>query len=270
MRPSHILGVSYAHLSRVRLVVFDLDGTLTPSKTSLGASMAASLRNLLAVKKVAVIGGGSWPQFERQFVRPLMKTLPHEQACRLFLFPTTSTEFYRYEHRAWKEIYRKVLSGREKKKIQKAIALALRAIAYVPPQKTWGSVVEDRDTQITFSALGQKASLAAKKAWHTHHDVRSAFRRVLQRELPDFEVRIAGLTSVDVTRKGIDKAYGVREIEKVLRIPIKDMVFIGDELRKGGNDAAAKKSGVHTISTRGPRETQRIIRAILEASPTLH
>ena len=74
----------------------------------------------------------------------------------------------------------------------------------------------------------------------------------MQKELPAFEVRRGGLTSIDVTQKGIDKAYGVRQIEKVLKIPIKEMVFIGDALYPGGNDAAAKKTGVQTIATKRP------------------
>jgi len=79
------------------------------------------------------------------------------------------------------------------------------------------------------------------------------------------EVRTGGLTAIDVTQKGIDKAYGVRQIEKVLKIPIKDMVFIGDALYPGGNDAAAKKTGVQTIAVKGPADTIAIIKKILSA-----
>ena len=38
-----------------KLIVFDLDGTLAPSKSSLAPQTAALLRDLLAVTKVAVI-----------------------------------------------------------------------------------------------------------------------------------------------------------------------------------------------------------------------
>ena len=40
------------------LVVFDLDGTLAQSKSSLDAEMAALLNQLLGLIKVAVISGG--------------------------------------------------------------------------------------------------------------------------------------------------------------------------------------------------------------------
>ena len=58
-----------------KLIVFDLDGTLAESKSSLDSEMSGLLHDLLAVVKVAVISGGDWPQFEKQFV----SSLPHDE-----------------------------------------------------------------------------------------------------------------------------------------------------------------------------------------------
>lgn len=249
-------------LSKKSLIVFDLDGTLTESKAPLKPDMARALAELLEEKKVAIIGGGSYEQFKNQFIG-------HFQCSpalfkNLFLFPTTSTSFYRYRGRGWMKEYRKVLKPGEKKKIMRAFADAFAATEYVPPKKRWGMVIEDRGSQITFSALGQTAPVKAKAAWNKKNDVRPALVRVMQKELSKFEVRRGGLTSIDVTQKGIDKAYGIRQIEKVLKIPVKDMVFIGDALYPGGNDAAAKKTGVQTIAVKGPRDTITIIKKILK------
>jgi HAD superfamily hydrolase (TIGR01484 family) len=249
-------------LSKKHLIVFDLDGTLTESKAPLKPNMARALAELLAQKKVAVIGGGSYEQFKNQFVGHFQ--CPPPLFKNLFLFPTTSTSFYRYQRSVWKKVYRKVLSAAEKKKIMRAFADAFVATEYVPPKKLWGKVIEDRRTQITFSALGQDAPVKEKAAWNKKSDVRAALMKTMKKELPQFEVRSGGLTSIDVTQKGIDKAYGVRQIEKVLKISIKNMVFIGDALYPGGNDAAAKKTGVQTIAVAGPNETIKIIKKILK------
>jgi HAD superfamily hydrolase (TIGR01484 family) len=248
-------------LVKKSLIVFDLDGTLTESKAPLKSDMARALTALLAQKKVAIIGGGSYEQFKNQFVGHFQ--CPPALFENLFLFPTTSTSFYRYQRGGWKKVYRKVLKSAEKKKIMRAFADAFAATRYVPPKKLWGKAIEDRGTQITFSALGQKAPVKAKVAWNKKSDVRSALMKIMKKELSKFEVRSGGLTSIDVTQKGIDKAYGVRQIEKVLKIPIKDMLFIGDALYPGGNDAAAKKTGVQTIAVKGPKDTIRIIKKIL-------
>ncbi|HVN26602.1 MAG TPA: HAD-IIB family hydrolase [Candidatus Paceibacterota bacterium] len=244
------------------LIVFDLDGTLAPSKAPMRPDMSKALAALLAKKKVAVIGGGSYEQFSRQFVGRLK--VPKALLPNLFLFPTTSTSFYRYRN-GWKKVYRKVLKATEKKRIMAAFDEAFAKTGYRHPKKHWGPIIEDRDSQITFSALGQAAPIPAKEAWNKKSDVRPALMRIMQRHLPDFEVRRGGLTSIDVTRKGIDKAFGVRQIKKVLKIPIANMLFVGDALYPGGNDYAAKKTGIDCIPVKDPSDTKKVIKRILTA-----
>lgn len=257
-------------LRNVRLVVFDLDGTLTESKSPLAPDMRAALRGLLAEKKVAVIGGGSWEQFQWQFVDRLK--CPPALLSNLFLFPTTSMAFYRHSGRAWKNVYRKTLSNAEWRSIKGAFEKAFKEAGFVPPARVYGEIIENRGSQATFSPLGQevvtvlgKKGVRLKEEWRKENEeLKIKIARLVQKSLPKFEVRRGGITSIDVTKKGIDKAYGVRRIEKTLHIPIKEMVFIGDALYRGGNDAAAKKTGVRTIPTSGPEETKRIIGRILE------
>ncbi len=258
-------------LSKKSLVVFDLDGTLTPSKSPLEPRMSRMLTALLKEKKVAVIGGGSYEQFINQFLNHL--SCPPSLAQNLFIFPTTSMAFYRYEGRHWKMVYRKVLKESEKKKILRAFNEVYKEVKYVPPKKVWGETIEDRATQMSFSPLGQKIvdelgskkGIALKEKWKKENDpLRLKMVKLLGKKLRDFEVSAGGITTIDVTKKGIDKAYGVRQIEKVLKISIKDMVFIGDALYPGGNDAAAKKTGVQTIAVKGPKDTIAIIKKILK------
>jgi phosphomannomutase len=56
-----------------KLIVFDLDGTLAKSKSSLDAEMSTLLSALLGVVKVAVISGGNWTQFQKQLLSLLPK-----------------------------------------------------------------------------------------------------------------------------------------------------------------------------------------------------
>jgi phosphomannomutase len=251
------------NFSKKSLIVFDLDGTLTESKSPLKPDMAYALTALLGQKKVAVIGGGTYGQFTKQFVKRLH--WPPALLANLFLFPTTSTSFYRYRKGGWKNVYQKKFTPVEKKRIMCAFDEAFKATRYARPKKMWGKMIEDRGSQITFSALGQKAPVAAKERWNKKSDVRPALMKIMKRSLKEFEMRSGGLTSIDVTQKGIDKAYGVRQIEKTLKIPVKDMLFIGDALYPGGNDTAAKKAGVQTIGTSGPKETIGIIKKILSS-----
>jgi hypothetical protein len=81
--------------------------------------------------------------------------------------------------------------------------------------------------------------------------------------IPGFSVRLGGATSVDVTKPGIDKAYGVRKLRDVLGISLKEMIFIGDALFAGGNDYPVEQAGVVSICVRGPHETKRVIQACI-------
>ena len=134
--------------SRVKkLIVFDLDGTLAESKSPLDAEMSMRLHNLLGIVKVAIISGGDWPQFEEQ----VLSHLPHdERLVNLFLLPTCGTKFFQYKG-DWKRVYSEDFTADEREKIVSSLKKAL-GIAGFKVKKVWGDVIEDRGSQITFSA----------------------------------------------------------------------------------------------------------------------
>ncbi len=258
-------------LDRKELIVFDLDGTLAKTKSAMDAEMNALFARLLVIRKVAVIGGGKYSLFRTQLLRSLR--CPRRLLRRLFLFPTTSTSFYRYKS-GWKNVYRHELSSRTREKIKLAFKDVFVAAGYVYPKKTYGRVIEDRRTQVTFSALGQnivavlgeKKGVALKEKWKRENTaLKLKMAKLLAKRLPGLEVHAAGYTSIDVTAKGIDKAYGLRQIEKHLHVPIKKMLFVGDAIFPGGNDYAAKRTGVTCVAVRGPEDTKKLIRRIISA-----
>ena len=74
---------------------------------------------------------------------------------------------------------------------------------------------------------------------------------------------MGGSTSIDITKPGIDKAYGIGKLRDLLGISIKEMVYIGDALFVGGNDYPAEEAGVVSIPVRGPDETKPVTEAII-------
>jgi len=242
-----------------KLIVFDLDGTLAESKSSLDCEMSELLHHLLSIVKVAVISGGDWPQFEKQ----LLFNLPHDKTlANLSLLPTCGTKFYRYDAAAWKKIYSEDLTAEERDKILSALKKAISSPDF-NTAKLWGEQIEDRGSQITFSALGQEAPLEEKDKWDPDISKRKKIKAVLDGLIPDFSVRIGGSTSIDITKPGIDKAYGIRKLRDLLGISLKDMIYIGDALYVGGNDYAAKETGVDCIPVKDPDETKRVIQTII-------
>jgi len=241
-----------------RLIVFDLDGTLAPSKASLDAEMAGLLGRLLEFIKVAVISGGAWRQFEKQVLSHLSDD---DRLRNLSILPTCGTKFFQ-RNGSWKELYSEDFSQEQKKKIIDALSKAL-SDSGIKTTQHWGEVIEDRGSQITFSALGQEAPLDAKKAWDPDFKKREKIKAILDPLIPEFSVNLGGSTSIDVTKHGIDKAYGIGKLRDVLGIDIKEMIFIGDAIFPGGNDYPAKEAGVVSIEARDPDETKRVIEAVI-------
>jgi HAD superfamily hydrolase (TIGR01484 family) len=240
-----------------KLVVFDLDGTLAESKSSLDAEMAKLLDALLELVKVSVISGGAWRQFEKQ----VLAQLAHDERLKnLSLLPTCGTKFYQYGSK-WELLYSEDFTDAEKQKIIGSLKNAMES-SDCKAEKVWGDVIEDRGSQVTFSALGQQAPLDEKKKWDPDFARRKGMKEILDKLIPEFSVRLGGATSVDVTKQGIDKAYGIRKLRDVLGIPIPEMIFIGDAVFPGGNDYPAKEAGALSIEVKDPHETKRVIEAI--------
>ena len=241
-----------------KLIVFDLDGTLAESKSSLDAGMSKLLNTLLGIIKVAVISGGNWPQFEKQL---LLKLTHDEQLKNLFLLPTCGTKFYKYTGE-WEEIYSEDFTSDEKKKVISSLTKVIDEVDF-KIKKVWGEVIEDRGSQITFSALGQQAPIEEKKKWDPEFVKRKKMKTLLDALMPEFSVRLGGTTSIDVTKPGIDKAYGIRKLRDTLGTTLNEMIFIGDAVFPGGNDYPAKEAGVVTIQVKNPEETKLVIETII-------
>jgi hypothetical protein len=241
-----------------KLIVFDLDGTLAESKSSIDAEMSRLLHDLLGTVKMAIISGGDWPQFEKQ----VLSHLPHDKSLvNLSILPTCGTKLYQYKV-DWKKLYSEDFSADEKAKIISSLKKAV-AQAGFKVEKVWGEVIEDRGSQITFSALGQQAPLDEKKKWDPDFSKRKKIKAILDPLIPGFSVRMGGATSVDVTKPGIDKAYGIGKLRDVLGISLQEMIFVGDALFPGGNDYPAEQAGVVSIPVREPHETKRVIETII-------
>jgi HAD superfamily hydrolase (TIGR01484 family) len=243
-----------------KLAIFDLDGTLTKSKSAIEPVMADLICKLLNVAKVAVISGGGYPQFLTQFVSKLPTSA--DNYTSLFLLPTSGTRLYVWKG-DWHEEYAENLSEKEREKIFSALKWIMNSPAYTKPEVIYGDVVEDRGSQITFSALGQKAPAELKYAWDPTRNKREYIASLLKTRIPEFDIRVGGASSVDVTRKGVNKVYGIRKLEQYLNVAVDDIIFVGDALFFGGNDYPVKSTGVDCISVKGPDETMALIKSWL-------
>jgi HAD superfamily hydrolase (TIGR01484 family) len=240
------------------LVAFDLDGTLAESKQPLQEPMGEALADLLDVAHVAVISGGDWPQFEKQVASRLPE---RADRTKLWLMPTTGTKLYRFDDE-WRAVYAELFEEDEKQKILKAFDESLEATGFVP-EKTWGERIEDRGSQITFSALGQEAPIDAKHSWDPDFAKRKVIQADLRQRLPGLSINMGGATSIDITREGVDKAYGLKKLNEASGIALDKMMFIGDAIFPGGNDYPAEQLGLDVVKVKNVDGTLAAIAGIV-------
>jgi phosphomannomutase len=241
-----------------KLFVFDLDGTLAASKSSLSSEMAGLLHELLGVMRVAVISGGMWTQFQEQ----LLANLPDDERLKdLSLLPTCGTQFYEYVGH-WSKIYSEDLSKEEREKIITSLKRAFEESG-IEVAKVWGEAIEDRGSQITLSALGQDAPLSEKQQWDPDFAKRKKIAAILKPLIPEFAINMGGSTSIDITLSGIDKAYGIGKLRDHLQISNAEMLFAGDAIFPGGNDYPVQVAGVDSILVKDPSETARVIQTVI-------
>ena len=242
-----------------KLIAFDLDGTLALSKQALDDEMAGLLAALTQVAMVDIISGGDWPQFEKQVV----SRMPGSANLDNFIIqPTTGTKLYRHQGGDWKAIYAELFSEGEGKQIRDSLQKAVEQAGYAHEQ-TWGEQIEDRGSQITFSALGQQAPLEAKDEWDPDHAKRKKLQAILQGMLPDLSINIGGSTSIDITRKGVDKAYGLKKLSETVGVELGAILFLGDAIFPGGNDYPAKTLGLDTVRVRDVQETKSVVTGLI-------
>jgi HAD superfamily hydrolase (TIGR01484 family) len=249
-----------------KLIAFDLDDTLAVSKSPISDRMSELLGQLLERYDVCVISGGKYQQIEKQVVNRL--EVPAHLLNKLHLMPTCGTRYYRYDELAgqWRLQYAEDLTKDQKRQIVTVLEEVAKEVG-LWEEKPHGDIIEDRESQITYSALGQQAPAEAKYAWaEKYTEEKKVLRDKVAERLPDLEVRLGGTTSVDVTKIGIDKAYGMQKLIDAIHIDKDEILFLGDKLQEGGNDYPIKAMGIDSIEVDGWETTTYAIEGILGAS----
>jgi len=245
-----------------KIIVFDLDGTLAESKQSLDKEMSDLLSQLLDTKKVAIITGGGFPQLEKQVISKI--AFDSDKFKNLYIFPTKGAMMYNFDGKNWIKIYEKLLTESDKRKIQDAFDKVYKEIDFLPKEH-YGEILEDRGSEMTFSALGQDAPVTLKKVWDPDAEKRKILKKHLDKYISEFAVEIGGSTSLDITQKSIDKAYAIEKICEYLNLKSEEVLFIGDAIFEGGNDYSVIKTAVENIDVNDYSETKDIIRDIIKS-----
>ncbi len=242
------------------MIAFDMDGTLTPSKWKMDPEMVELFKRLLAKYQVAIISWGKYELFQIQ-VLPLLGN-DEKLLSNLYVCPTCSTAMYLYRAGEWQKQYSLDLSIEEREHIIAVLNDAIDTL-WLRPERLWWEMIEDRITQITISTLGQESPIEEKKKYDPDFSKRKLIRDYMLPNLAGFNVLVAWSTSIDITREGVDKAYGIRKLMEVSWVGLNEIIFVGDAVFAGGNDYPPLEIGVTTKRVFTIEDTKEYIQSLI-------
>jgi phosphomannomutase len=243
-----------------KAAIFDLDDTLAESFQAPSPEVTAALNQLQNRIPVAIMTGAGFPRIERQ-VLPAMESI----TSNFYLFPNSSSQCYTFKESEWHLEYNHIISPEERSKITEALHECMQSIDVIRDAPHFGQQIVDREAQIAFTIVGLEAPQEIKKGWDPDGAKRRAIVEMLSGKLSGYDILIGGASTIDITRKDINKASGVHWFSGHLGVAPQDMLYVGDALYPGGNDAVVIQTGVKTIQVSGPPETKKILDELLIA-----
>jgi len=236
-----------------KAIVCDMDGTLAESRRPASKKMIELIQKLSKKYQFFIISGGKLSLIEDQIINQLTDKKTH-----LHLMPTSGNQYYHYLDGKMEKVYKENMKTDDINLVIDAIMFCIHKFVLFP--KTYDQI-EVRDSQVTFSILGRTAPQWAKKEYDPTGDRRKPFveaiRIYLDKREKDFEIRIGGTTSIDITYAGRHKGYGLDRIKEIFGFENDEILFFGDKCFWGGNDYEIARRVPH-IQVMDEHECERI------------
>lgn len=242
------------------VLAFDKDDTITESRKPIDQQMALILDKLLLTKKIAIISGGDFLEFENKILNFLDKS----NFSNLIIFPASGSSMFVYKDNAWQIEYQKIITKDEATHIGNLLLNKAKELNIVDADISFDDTIDHRVSQITFSIFNENSSLTEKANWDPDQQKRKQIISLVKEEVgEEYDILIGGKSSIDIVLKGYDKAFGLYELVKYLGVKKDDVLFFGDKMEIGGNDYSVKEAGFNHIVVKDVRDTKQILESIL-------
>lgn len=215
--------------SRDILILFDVDGTLTPSRLVIKPEMKEFLAELKKKAVLGIVGGSNYEKMEEQMGGGNFKQMYD------YVFPENGLVAY-HNGELFSKMSIKDHMGEEK--IKKFVNYCLGYMSTLEIPKKRGTFIEFRNGLINVCPVGRDCTQEERMEFFhfdKEHKVRENFVAALEKEFPDLGLKfsIGGQISFDVFPVGWDKTFclGLLDLSKY-----KQVHFFGDKTHPGGND----------------------------------
>ena len=258
----------------MRVVLFDMDGTLTPAREKLDSSLIYPLVRLQkAGFKIGIVSGSDIDYIQDQC--SLLWELNQVDPYDIMFFPCNGTKQYISKESSFEAVYeldmRLLVGKKDYSSIIHRLLDSQIASRYglggsdIP---LTGTFIQYRGSMINWCPIGRNATSEDRKAWvalDKKHNIRASLLSRLK-SFPIFdnlEIKMGGETSFDIYPSGWDKSYVLNSFDEK-----DELWFVGDKCTGQGNDkelfdALQSRPNGESFETSGPKQTIRIIEKIL-------
>ena len=202
--------------------LFDVDGTLTPSRQEIDTNFKTFLCTFMLQNKVSFVTGSDYSKTEEQLGRYLT------QQSR-FNFNCSGNSITKYEKPFTEVLYESEWTPSQELRTFLSNTLRLSNC----PTKT-GSHIEKRPGSINFSIVGREATLQQRQSYVQYDNEwneRKTIQKLIESNFPDVSAVVGGETGIDIFEKNKDKRQVLQYIPEE-----ETVLFFGDMMQQGGND----------------------------------
>lgn len=245
--------MSFAHKESPKtLVLFDVDGTLTPARLGVSDEMLKTLKKLREKVVIGFVGGSDLAKQVEQLGPTVLNDFD-------YCFSENGLTAYKLG----KELASQSFIGWiGEEKYNKLVKFILRYLSDIDIPVRRGTFIEFRAGMINVSPVGRNASTAERLQFENYdkeHNIRSKMVNALKENFADYGLTysIGGQISFDVFPTGWDKTYCLQHVEDE---GFEKIHFFGDKSYEGGNDYEIYNDS-RTIghAIQNPEETMKIL-----------
>ena len=234
-----------------RVYIFDVDGTLTPSRLPMTQDFSIFF-SLWSMDNTFYLVTGS--DIDKTKEQVPWYILERAQA----VFTCCGNEMWRDDELIYDNKFE--LST----KLKNSLEVVLMSSQY--PHR-YGNHIEDRGSMVNFSIVGRDCTQEQRDEYFKYDNEkgeRKIIANAIKEKFPDLDAVIGGQISIDIYPKGNDKSQILDIIEQERLVPPSEYIFIGDGIENGGNDYPLAKLMEETnnckyFQTEGPEQTMEIL-----------
>ena len=255
----------------LKIVLFDMDGTLTPARKRMEWDIIDALADLQRAGVEIGIVTGSDMDYMRQQCDPIFDMSPIN-CFDIHYLPCNGTKYYRYRNSGFETVYennmrKKLGEDKWRSLIQLLTSLQSSVASIYRDIPMTGNFINYRGSTINWCPIGRKANGQDRQEWKMldkEQNIRANWLTIARHGLnnsglEDVIIKLGGDTSFDIYPEGWDKTFAFKQFEDY-----DEIYFVGDRCSSTGNDYEGYvKAGSRGYITSGPVETRDIIKDII-------